>query len=205
MAQKAYIWDLDGTLVDSYVWIVPAVRDCLLEIGVDYSEEYIRDMALKYSVGKLLDQVGREIGRDPELLKAEFEFRNDRDIVGAQCMPHAKEVLERLTQRGDRCFIYTHRGASCYKILDETGLRPYFTEIVTALEGFPRKPEPDGILYLMEKYNLDPENTYYVGDRPIDIKSASNAGIGSILYLPEGSPVEPTGLESYMVHDLEEI
>ena len=202
---KAYIWDLDGTLVNSYAKIVPAVRGHLMELGVDYSEEYIREIALKSSVGKLLDQVGPMIGKDPELLKEEFEVRNDREIVGIEPMPHAKEVLKRLTRRGDLCFIYTHRGASCYTIVDETGLRPYFTEIVTSLEGFPRKPAPEGILYLVEKYKLDPENTYYVGDRPIDIRSGSNAGIRTILYLPEGSPVEPVGVESFVIHDLEEI
>ena len=120
-------------------------------------------------------------------------------------MPHAKETLAALTEEGNRCFVYTHRGASCRTILENTGLLPYFTEIVTALDGFKRKPEPDAILYLMDKYALDRESCYYVGDRSLDIEAAVNAGIGSILYLPPESPGTVTGKETWVVKDLAEI
>ena len=76
---------------------------------------------------------------------------------------------------------------------------------VTKKNGFGRKPEPDGINYLVDKYGLDRQKTFYVGDRSIDMECAANAGIGGILYLPENAVTEPVGTERYIVRDLEEI
>ena len=120
-------------------------------------------------------------------------------------MPHTAETLAALQQTGHLNFVYTHRGASCMTILEQTGLAPYFTEVVTAVNGFPRKPEPDGILYLIEKHRLDKSRCFYVGDRSLDVEAAINAGISSILYLDPASPGSATGKETYLVHDLLEI
>ena len=120
-------------------------------------------------------------------------------------MLHARDCLETLASAGCRSFVYTHRGVSCPAILAHTGLRPYFTELVTALEGFPRKPSPEGILYLLEKYALDPAACFYVGDRRLDMEAAENAGVGGIFYAPPETPVLPTGRERFVVSDLLEI
>lgn len=56
----------------------------------------------------------------------------------------------------------------------------YFTEIVTTANGFARKPDPEGVNYLVEKYQLDKASTYYVGDRTLDVDVAFNSGIQSI-------------------------
>lgn len=205
MVPHAFIWDMDGTLVDSYSCIVPALKEFCDEFGLDYSEEFIRDYVLRHSAGELFEMAAPGIGKDPAWLKKQYGVRNDSHIDGIRPMSHAVEVVERLTRAGHLCFVYTHRGASSLTILKNTGLLPFFTEVVTALYGFPRKPAPDGIQYLMEKYSLDPKISYYVGDRPLDIQSANNAGIESVLFLSEGSPVCPDGIESFLIHDLSEI
>ena len=81
----------------------------------------------------------------------------------------------------------------------------YFTKILTIDDGFKRKPDPEAINYLIEEYNLDINNLFYVGDRDLDIESANNANIKSIFYKPENSYGEPTGEETYIVYDLLEI
>ena len=157
------------------------------------------------SVGALLERVARERGLDEGAMKADFALRNDSRIGAIRPMPHAKDCLEALRRAGHRNFVYTHRGASCQAILRQNGLEDYFTEIVTALSGFPRKPEPDAILYLMEKYGLAREACFYVGDRSLDIEAAERAGIGSILLLDPNSPGAATGRESFLVRDLAEL
>ena len=205
MKHFALIWDMDGTLVDSYPAIVPAARETLGEFGLALSEEEIRREVLDTSVGALLQRVAREQGWDPAPLQAAFQSRNDSRIGSIRPMPHARDCLAALKEAGCRSFVYTHRGASCPEILEHTGLRPYFTELVTALAGFPRKPAPDGILYLMEKYDLDPAACFYVGDRRLDLEAAGNAGVGCIFYAPPENPVAPTGRERFIVRDLLEI
>ena len=131
---------------------------------------------------------------------------NPGDICAQAGMPDdAEKALSRLREAGHRHFVYTHRGASCRAILENCGLLPYFTEIVTALDGYPRKPAPDAIFYLMKKYALAPAQCYYVGDRSLDMEAAHNASIGGILLLVPGSPTEPTGYESHVARDLTEL
>ena len=205
MERLALIWDMDGTLVDSYPAIVPAARETLAAFGVTLGQEEIHREVIQSSVGALLERIARERGLDPAPLKADFGRRNDSRIQAIRPMPHARECLEALQRAGHRSFVYTHRGASCPAILRQNNLDGFFTEIVTALDGFPRKPAPDAILYLLEKYRLDPARCFYVGDRSLDIEAAERAGIGSILLLDPQSPGRPTGRETHVVRDLGEI
>ncbi len=205
MASYAFIWDMDGTLVDSYPAIVPAAQKTCAAWGLDYSAAYIHDYVIRTSGGTLLEQAAAKLGTDPAPLKAYFDALNDSGIGAIRAIPHAAETLDALCRAGHRNFVYTHRGASCPAILENTGLSPYFTEVLTALNGFPRKPKPDAIRYLLEKYGLDPARSFYVGDRSLDVEAAGNAGIGSILFLDPANPGKATGRESFLVRDLLEI
>lgn len=201
----ALIWDMDGTLVDSYPAIVPSVREVLAELGYLLDEEQIHAEVIGSSVKAMLERLAAERGLDPALLYSTFNRLNDTRIDVIRPMPHCMETLERLQKAGHRNYVYTHRGQSCAAILTNTGLAPFFTEVVSALHGFPRKPEPDGILYLIDKYDLDPRDCFYVGDRSLDVEAAERAGIGSILYLDSSSPGKADGRASFVVRDLHEI
>lgn len=74
------------------------------------------------------------------------------------------------------------------QLLEELGLSGYFIEVVTGDRGFARKPDPEALLYLIDKYDLDKENTYYIGDRLLDVQAAQRAGIQSIsLQIADGA------------------
>ena len=205
MAKLAFIWDLDGTLLDSYPAIVPSVKEICDALGADLSEEEIHAWVIRTSVGDLLRTLAAERGLESAPLVARFNERSDSRSALVRAMPHARETLAALAGRGGQNLVYTHRGLSSFPILEQTGLAPYLTEVLTSQSGFPRKPEPDAILYLLRKYALDPARTYYVGDRSLDIAAARRAGIRSILYLDPAAPGEPTGYEDHIVRDLAEI
>ena len=201
----SFIWDMDGTLVDSYPAIVPAAQQACHEYGLIFRPEYIHEAVIRTSVGAFLEQECKKHGLDSASVKMRFNQLNDSHISAIRAIPHAEETLRLLISFGHRCFVYTHRGASCHAILKQTDLLSYFTEVVTSQDGFPRKPDPAAILYLVEKYSLFPDRCYYVGDRSLDIEAANNAGIQSILYLDSNSPICATGHETYVVSDLLEI
>lgn len=205
MSNAAFIWDLDGTLIDSYPAIVPSTVEICAGLGVDYSADYVHDYVIRSSVRGLLTETAERLGLDPAALWAQYNVLCDSRIDRITAMPHAAEVLHALCAAGCRHFVYTHRGASSAVILERLGLAPYFTEVLTALSGFPRKPDPAAIHFLLEKYSLDPAAAYYVGDRSLDVEAAQNAGIKSILYLDPSSPGKATGRETYIVSDLLQI
>ena len=205
VVKKAYIWDLDGTLLNSYGVIVSSVMDACRSFGFSVEEEEAHRQVIRQSVTFYLETVAYSHSLPFDALMARYSEISGRRKDDIKAMPHAKEALTALKDHGAMHFVYTHRGKTTYAVLERLGLKDCFTEIVTSQSGFARKPEPDAILYLLQKYGLDPKSTYYVGDRTIDMDCAKNAGIRGILFLPEGSPCVPNGSESIIVHELMEI
>ena len=138
-------------------------------------------------------------------MKKRYSEISDIKKLTIQTVPNAKEVLDKLTEHGTENFVFTHRGKSTETVLKNLELYHYFKEIISSQSGFPRKPEPDAINYLIKKYDLDRMNTYYVGDRTVDMDCAKNAKVNGILFLPTNSFCEANGTEKYIVHNLLEI
>ena len=183
MQETAFIWDLDGTLLDSYEAILAGIEETYRQFSIPYNKEEVRTFILKYSVQDLLEQVAEERGLDPVKLnqvRAQSLAEKNAQVV---LMPGAREVLAWADKQGIQQFVYTHKGDNALTILRDLGLDAYFTEILTSQSGFARKPSPEAATYLIDKYHLNPEQTYYIGDRILDIEFAQNSGIQSINFL----------------------
>lgn len=203
--QRAFIWDLDGTLIDSYGVIVSSLYKTYKKFGVELVKEDILKEVITTSVVAFINKTKDLCGLPFETIKETYSEISLEDKDKIRIIPHAKDVLKILSENGDRNFLFTHRGESTRTVLEQLELSEYFQEIITSKSGLPRKPDPSAILYLIEKYNLNKETTYYVGDRTIDSECASNAHIQSIMFLPEYSVAVPTGKENYLVKDLLDI
>ena len=183
MQKTAFIWDLDGTLLDSYEAILSGIEETFGQFSIPYDKEKVREFILKYSVQDLLVQVAEERKLDVGVLnqvRAQSLAEKNAQVV---LMPGAREVLAWADQVGVQQFVYTHKGYNAFAILRDLGLESYFTEILTSQSGFVRKPSPEAATYLIDKYQLDSEKTYYIGDRTLDVEFAQNSGIQSINFL----------------------
>ena len=183
MQKIAFIWDLDGTLLDSYEAILSGIEETFAQFSIPYDKEKVREFILKYSVQDLLVQVAEERKLDVAVLnqvRAQSLAEKNAQVV---LMPGACEVLAWADQVGIQQFVYTHKGDNAFTILRDLGLESYFTEILTSQSGFVRKPSPEAANYLLGKYQLDSEKTYYIGDRTLDVEFAQNSGIQSINFL----------------------
>lgn len=188
MQEAAFIWDLDGTLLDSYEAILAGIEETYAQFSIPFDKEKVRAFILKYSVQNLLVQVAEERGLDVNRLnqvRAQSLAEKNAQVI---LMPGAREVLAWANQQGIKQFVYTHKGENALTILRDLGLDVYFTEILTSQSGFARKPSPEAATYLISKYHLKPDRTFYIGDRTLDIEFAQNSGIQSINFL--GTPVD---------------
>ena len=201
----AFIWDLDGTLLDSYGVIVDSLYQIYKEKGVDIDKQDIFYDVINESVSFFIKKMEAKFGIPFDDLKDRYSIISGANKLNIKAMKHAKEILEYLKNKSIPNYVFTHRGTTTESVLTNTGLLPYFDEIVTSLNSFERKPHPGGLNYFIDKYNLNNEETYYVGDRPIDIECASNAHIKSIMFIPSGSPAKAIGKETYVIKDLLEI
>ncbi|CVT92487.1 putative haloacid dehalogenase-like hydrolase [Streptococcus pneumoniae] len=162
MQKTAFIWDLDGTLLDSYEAILSGIEETFAQFSIPYDKEKVREFIFKYSVQDLLVRVAEDRNLDVEVLS---------------------QVLAWADESGIQQFIYTHKGNNAFTILKDLGVESYFTEILTSQSGFVRKPSPEAATYLLDKYQLNSDNTYYIGDRTLDVEFAQNSGIQSINFL----------------------
>lgn len=184
MTKRAFIWDLDGTLLDSYDAILAGLEETYAHYQLPFDRASIKDYILKHSVQDLLVVVAAEYQLDVTDLnhrRAESLAEKNAQVL---LMEGARDVLSWAKDAGIEQFVYTHKGENALVILRDLGLESFFKEILTSQSGFARKPNPEAARYLMKKYGLEPENTYYIGDRSLDIDFARNSQIQSINFLP---------------------
>ncbi len=183
---KNYIWDFDGMLFDSYPHITKAFEKMMSDYGV----------AIDYSVAKGLLEISfadayNFYGTTDEQKELFQKYEHDFDLEPlAVPFDNTVETLKKIRQSGSRNFLYTHRGASTFYYLDKYGIRDLFDDFVTSDNGFPAKPAPDAIEYLVKKNNLDKAQTVMVGDREIDVMAGKNAGTKGCLFTKTTKPTQ---------------
>lgn len=174
-----FIWDLDGTLIDSYEVFLEALSESFANFNLPFNRETVYNFIKGQSVNALLKEQPVPFQEIKEDFTTNSTAKNDK----IKLMVGAKAVLDWTQKENIQNFIYTHKGKNAYDLLNQLEISPYFLEIVTSENGFKRKPHPEAINYLLEKYKLKPEETYYIGDRILDIEAAHNSGIHSINFL----------------------
>lgn len=205
MNMEAYIWDLDGTLFDSYGSIVISLMEVAGACGTADSFDRILTAVKRGSVSGYLRDLSVLCGKDTGELYQMYRETSHKKLDEITLIPGTAETLQALRDQGARHFVYTHRGVSTLPLLDRLGLSRFFTEIVTHEYGFKPKPSGEGVTYLLEKYSLNRAKTAYVGDRTLDVLCAKDAGVQAILYLPEDACVLPTGEEDRIIRNLTEL
>ncbi len=175
-----FIWDLDGTLLDSYEAILAGIQETYEQFDFPFDREEVRKFILRYSVKDLLVRDADKYGLDSDELNRVRATSLKEKNTQIPLMTGAAEILNWTAEQGIQNFVYTHKSDNAFQVLEELGIAHHFTEILTSDSGFARKPSPEALLFLIEKYGLDKESTYYIGDRLLDVETAVNAGIQSI-------------------------
>jgi HAD superfamily hydrolase (TIGR01509 family) len=176
----AFLFDLDGTLVDSVYQHVLAWREALESCGIEISVWRLH-RRIGMSGGLLTAALLRETGRSvtPEQIE-ELQQRHAeayaRRFSQVRPLPGAKELLEFLTQAGVRWAIATSgRGEFAYKTVQVLDLGPA-VPIVTRNQVEHAKPDPDLFLASAKLLGADIRNSIVVGDSVWDLLAARRAG-----------------------------
>ena len=187
---KLFIWDFDGTLMDTYPNLTGYMHRALLDLGHDVPQVEILEQMLE-NVPHTIAYFAEKFGLDTlEQQYMAYYTAGANDPV--KLFPGVKSVLWRIRELGADNFIYTNRGQSIFPMLESTGIADEFREVVnTASPAFVYKPAPDAIRYLMEKYGGTPETTVMIGDRVCDLESGYRAGCKTCHLLTPSVPQYP--------------
>ncbi|HEY0370992.1 MAG TPA: HAD-IA family hydrolase [Thermoanaerobaculia bacterium] len=184
---RAVLFDLDGTLVDSYTALAEAVNHARRADGLtDLSDARVRTF-VGDGVEKLLQRAFERADISPTLVDA-FETRYDEVCCEeSKVLADVESTLERLSALGVEMAVCTNKPTSfSKKILDFLDLSRYFRAIVGPDAAGARKPDAQHLLFTLESVRCAPEETLFVGDMPIDIRAARNSGI-DVAVVPTGS------------------
>ncbi|AGR64762.1 HAD family hydrolase [Limosilactobacillus reuteri] len=183
MAQKIenFIFDIDGTLIDTIDMYMPAMIDTLAQHGHPVAPDKVEQ-----TKHDLFGITGRDALRlagiseeeIPEMLKDWFDLAYQR-ADQAKVIEGIPEMLNTLANREDaKIAIATSKLADEYQeyFVNKYDFAKLFKVAITSADTKKHKPAPDPILAAMNKMGADPATTVYVGDTINDMKAAHAAG-----------------------------
>ena len=181
----AFLFDLDGTLVDSVYQHVLAWREALESLGIELAVWRIH-RRIGMSGGLLVNALLRETGRQVSNEQAESLQRSHAEAYArlagqVRPLPGAKELLALLTKEGVPWAIATSgKSEFTKKSLQSLGVGPE-VPIITRDQVERAKPDPDLFLAAAERLKVDIRQSVVVGDSVWDLLAAQRArtlGIG---------------------------
>ena len=180
---RAFIFDMDGTLVDNMHFHTEAWGKMLAENGVEMNaHDFLVKTAGKTNreimptvFGDISDERIEELGTRKESLYREIFLEHRKAVDGAI------EFLEKAKTLGIKMAVATAApNANVEFILDGLDLRKYFDTITTAADVTFGKPNPEIFLKSAEKLNVEPQNCIVFEDAIGGFEAAHRAGMYSI-------------------------
>jgi HAD superfamily hydrolase (TIGR01549 family) len=201
-----YVFDIDGTLLDSAVDICGAIQQVLdtlpcRPVTFDY---------LKSFIGYHLIDLFRELLPDytPERVdELIFQYRTNylgRGHANTRVYPG---VVEGLSVLGGRKSTATTKGTPTTRaVLEQFGLLRFFDH-VQGTDGFPSKPAPDVIFASLAGLGAAPSDCLFVGDSTADMEAGRRAGVKTCAVRYGYGTVEELARHSpdYWIDDLREL
>ena len=171
-----YLFDIDGTLLDSAADICGAIQQALEgHVAEPPPLEYLRRFVGYHLDVCFLDALPHYSRQQlDELIQIYRTAYPARGHASTRCYPGVAEALQSL---GGRKGTATTKGTPTTRaILDQFGLLPYFDH-VQGTDGFPCKPEPDVILRSLAALGATPGECLFVGDSAADMEAGRRAGV----------------------------
>ena len=178
MGYATYLFDMDGTLLDTLADLTAAVNHTLARYGyprrtIEQVRKGLGNGAVKL-MAAMLPQ-GEETPGFADIMRDYRAWYQAHACVETCPYPGVPEMLKRLRQRGCKVAIVSNKphGAAC-----ELAER-FFPGVPTFGERpeTPRKPAPDMVFHALAALGAGKENAVYVGDSEVDVQTARNAGL----------------------------
>ncbi len=180
------MFDLDGTLIDSYDAIAASVNYVRVHWGLaPLSVAEVRRFVGRGAELLLRDTVDR--GTETENVKLYKDHHTTVMIPLTRVLPEVRETLETLHDRGLLLAVCSNKPvAFSRELLDYLDLSRFLKNVVGP-ENAPRpKPAPDMLNVVVRQLETPPGEVLYVGDMVIDILTGRSAGI-AVWAVPTGS------------------
>ena len=177
------IFDLDGTIINSYPHFVEFFYEVCKKNGVEvpFNRETVYHL-LKITVPEAYANLNCEDNMSYEKFYSDFVelyTKNYKKLTGFE---QTINLIQQAKKAGKKNYLYTHTGPVAKDILKNLGIFDCFEFVLDASYHFPAKPAPDALLFLAEHCGLYVKECIMIGDRPIDALAGMNAGMYGFLW-----------------------
>lgn len=189
---RSVIWDLGGTLADTYPDVDRALAGA---VAGTVDEALMHEVAVltRQSSSHAISTLAARHGVSEKRLRLAYDAVTEHwRTHPAPLREGAREVMAAVRAGGGLNLVATHRDRDSASALLE-GLDVTVDDMVCASDGFARKPEPAMVHELLERHRLAPGECLAVGDRPADIRAAQSAGVEGVLLETPGIPLDAPG------------
>ena len=182
MKKKLIIFDLDGTLIDTLRDIEHIFNYVLIKNGFDKKSENF----YKENIGNGLEHLLRKCLPDNFMGDLDSLSKSVRDRYESQLNTKTKiydgiiPVLEYLKKNKVNMAVISNKLHLLAVRSVETYFNSYEIKVIGAEGGFPRKPNPDSTVHMLQYFNCSASDALFIGDSIVDIKTAQNASIRSV-------------------------
>ena len=184
--RRAILWDVDGTLSDSYKLGYSSTNSVLKPLGIEINEESYHQGTKLTTPRRLAWHVtgdpdhpsGIDLGDQFDKLYVELVSTST-----APFYPGILNVLNTLENKYDGIIfgaLSNACGAYVRAVLSANGVTDRFRVALGADEVPAAKPDPDGLLLICNTLSLSPDECIYIGDSPSDGQAATAAGMVSV-------------------------
>ena len=204
MGIRAFVFDMDGTILHTLPDLVVAANEALDQMGFP-ARTYDEILALMGEGGAHMIERAVPPGTPDEVRWQAFDLWRDIYIASdyANTAPFVgiPETLQQLRQRGVKTAVLSNKFDAGTRLLAERCLPGLFDIVCGDAPPAPRKPDPTTLLAMLDELGVRPDEAAYVGDTMVDVKTARNAGvmaIGVSWGYDSANPLCPDELDAYI-------
>ncbi len=180
MPRPIILFDLDGTVIDSTEAILESFRVAFGQFG----HMIPADESIKNEIGDTLENMFLTLGVDSkkvdEHVQAYKMYYRTIHCQKTYLLDGARDAIKKASRFATLGVVTTKTGKYSREILEHLGLMNYFEVLIGREHVTHPKPDSEPILKALENIEHNRNRVWMIGDTPMDILSANNAGVNSV-------------------------
>ena len=178
----AVIFDLDGTLLDTVKDIANAVNDTLLQFGYPTHSVSFYEKNIGGGINDLIDRSlpkGHNISTETYIKNLDYYYKEHLN-KSTKVYPHIYDILNLLQKRDIPMAVISNKRHPFAVNSVDRFFKDYFQIVIGSRYNYPLKPDPTSAEHVLNVFNADPAQSFFVGDTEYDILTAKNANMMSL-------------------------
>jgi len=194
------LFDLDGTLLDSFSVHLEIFKTTFAQFGIQLSEE---EFLKTYSPNwyETYEAFGL---RKEDWEAADSFWLKEAEKISAQLFPGVKEILLKLDKYFTLGLVTSGSKPRVERDIKSTGIINFFKTVVTGDDVKVPKPSPEGLEIALRNLDKQPDEVVYIGDSSADYEMAKAAGVYFIGVSSEFNSLSANHPD-YSIHSLNDL